>query len=76
MSVLVSFLYLLLHIVIIILIAACIVWVLKWLGVAIDPLVYKCGQAIVALLILIAVVVWLTGLVGWTSYRYPLFPRP
>jgi hypothetical protein len=47
--------------------------VLKWLGIAIDPLVYKCGQAIVALLILIAVVVWLSGLLGWTTYRYPLF---
>ena len=76
MSILVSFLYLLLHIAVIILIAAVILWVLKWLGVGIDPLVYKAGQAIVALLILIAVVVWLTGLVGWTTYRYPLFPRP
>lgn len=67
MNVLVSFLYLLLHIAVIILIAAVILWVLKWLGVGIDPLVYKAGQAIVVLLILIAVVVWLSGLLGWTS---------
>lgn len=74
MNVLVSFLYLLLHIAVIILIAAVILWVLKWLGVGIDPLVYKAGQAIVVLLILIAVVVWLSGLLGWTSYRFPWGP--
>jgi hypothetical protein len=74
MNILVSFLYLLLHIAVIILIAACIVWFLKWLNIAIDPLVYKCGQAIVALLILIAVVVWLSGLLGWTTYRLPYIP--
>jgi hypothetical protein len=51
MNLLVSFLYLLLHIAVIILIAACILWVLKWLGIGIDPLVYKAGQAVVALLI-------------------------
>lgn len=67
MNILVSFLYLLLHCAVIILIAAVILWVLKWLGVGIDPLVYKAGQAIVVLLILIAVVVWLSGLLGWTS---------
>jgi len=63
----VSFLYLLLHIAVIILIAAIILWVLKWLGIGIDPLVYKCGQAIVALLILIAVVVWVSGLLGYST---------
>ena len=72
MSILVSFLYLLLHCAIIVLIAACIVWVLRWVGIAIDPLVYKVGQAIVALLIIIAVVVWLSGALGWSAYRLPL----
>ena len=67
MNILVSFLYLLLHIAVIILIAAIILWVLKWLGIGIDPLVYKCGQAIVALLILIAVVVWVSGLLGYST---------
>jgi len=66
-NILVSFLYLLLHIAVIILIAAIILWVLKWLGIGIDPLVYKCGQAIVALLILIAVVVWVSGLLGYST---------
>jgi hypothetical protein len=76
MSLLISFLYLLLHIAIILLIAACIVWVLKWVGVGIDPMVYKIGQAIVALLIIIAVVVWLSGALGWSAYRLPFYPRP
>ena len=75
MSLLISFLYLLLHIAIILIIAACIVWVLRWMGIAIDPLVYKIGQAIVALLIIIAVVVWLSGALGWSTYRLPLY-RP
>jgi hypothetical protein len=74
MGLLVSFLYLLLHIAIIVLIAAAIVWVLKWMGIGIDPLVYKCGQAILALLIIIAVVVWLSGALGWSTYRLPLLP--
>ena len=75
MSLLISFLFLLLHIAIILLIAACIVWVLRWVGIGIDPMVYKIGQAIVALLVIIAVVVWLSGAAGYTSYRLPLY-RP
>jgi hypothetical protein len=74
MSLLISFLYLLLHIAVILLIAACIVWLLRWLGIGIDAFVYKIGQAIVALLIIIAVVVWLSGALGWSSYRWPLLP--
>jgi len=74
MSLLISFLYLLLHIAVILLVAALIVWVLRWLGVPIDPLVYKIGQAIVAILVLIAVVVWISGALGYTSYRWPLLP--
>lgn len=71
MGILISFLYLLLHITVIVLIAALILWVLKWLGVGIDPLVYKCGQAVVVLLIVIAVVIWLAGLLGYsTGYPY------
>jgi len=74
MSLLISFLYLLLHLAIILLIAACIVWVLRWIGVGIDPLVYKIGQAIVALLCIIAVLLWLSGALGWTAYRLPFYP--
>ena len=71
MSLLISFLYLLLNIAIILLVAAIIVWVLRWLGIGIDPMVYKIGQAIGALLIIIAVVVWVSGVAGWHAYRWP-----
>ena len=71
MSILVSFLYMLLHIAIILLIAAVIVWVLKWIGIPIDPMVYKIGQAVVGLLCLIVVVVWLASLFGYAGARFP-----
>jgi hypothetical protein len=74
MSLLISFLYLLLHIAIILLVAAVIVWVLRLVGLGIDPLVYKIGQAIVALLCIVAVLLWLSGALGWTSYRLPFYP--
>lgn len=61
---LISFLSLLLHCAIIILIAYCIVWLLKFVGIAIDGNVYKWGQIVVALLIVIAVVAWLFGVAG------------
>lgn len=61
---LISFLSLLLHCAIIILIAYCIVWLLKFVGIAIDGNVYKWGQIVVALLIIIAVVAWLFGVAG------------
>lgn len=72
MSLLISFLYLLLNIAIILLVAALIVWVLRWLGIGIDPTVYKIGQVIVALLVIIAIVVWVSGVAGWHTYRFPL----
>jgi hypothetical protein len=71
MGLLISFLYLLLHIAVILIIAAIIVWLLRWLGIGIDPMVFKIGQAIVALLIIIAVVIWVSGAVGYTTYRLP-----
>ena len=49
MGILISFLYLLLYIAVVLLIAAVIVWVLRWIGIGIDPTVYRIGQAIVAL---------------------------
>ncbi len=61
---LVSFLNLLLHCAIIVLIAYCIVWLLKFVGIAIDGNVYKWGQIVVGLLIVIAVVAWLLGVAG------------
>jgi hypothetical protein len=73
MDILVSLLYLLLNIAVILLVAALIVWALRWIGVAIDPTVYKIGQAIVVLLIIIAIVSWATGNVFWMPFRraYP-----
>jgi hypothetical protein len=68
---LISFLYLLLHIAVILLIAAVIVWLLRWLGIGIDPWVFKIGQVIVVLLIAIAVALWVSGALGYTTYRFP-----
>lgn len=65
MSILISFLNLLLYIAIIIFIAFVIVWVIQsFMGWAIDPNVLKWGKVIVGLLCLIAVVIWLAGVLG------------
>jgi hypothetical protein len=53
---------------IIIFIAFVIVWVLRWMGVAIDGMVYKWGQIIVGLLCLIVIVSWLLSLLGGGGY--------
>jgi ATP/ADP translocase len=72
MSLLISFLYLLLHIAVILFIAYAILWVLRdWLGVTIDPMMMKFGQAIVVLLCVIAIVIWVAGVTGHTAYRLP-----
>jgi len=63
-GILVSLLYLLLHIAVIVFIAFIIVWILKIFGMPIDPDVYKWGKIIVMLLIVIAVVVWVFSLLG------------
>jgi hypothetical protein len=65
MSILISFLNLLLYIAVICFVAYALVWVFTWFtGVAIDAKVYKFGQIIVALLCLIAIVVWIAGVIG------------
>lgn len=65
MGILISFLNLMLYIAIICFVAYVIVWVVRsFFGWPIDPNVYKFGQIIVALLCLIAIVVWLAGLLG------------
>jgi hypothetical protein len=65
MSLLISFLDLLLYIAIIILIAFGLRWLITgFLGWKIDPDVYKWAQIVVGLLIIIAVVVWLAGILG------------
>jgi hypothetical protein len=65
MSILISFLELLLYIAIIILIAFAIRWVIVgFLGWGLDPNVEKWGRIVVGLLCIIAIVVWLAGVLG------------
>jgi len=72
MSLLISFLYLLLHIAVILFIAYALLWVLRdWLHITIDPMMMKFGQAIVALLVLIVIVIWIAGVTGHSAYRLP-----
>ena len=70
MGLLISFLYLLLYIAIICCIAYALLWVVRdWFGVTIDGNVMKFLKIIVALVILIAIVVWLSGALGQVSFR-------
>ena len=65
MSILISFLYLLLYIAVIIFIAFAIRWlIVSFMGWSIDANVEKWGRIIVGLLCIIAIVVWLSGLLG------------
>jgi uncharacterized membrane protein (DUF485 family) len=76
MSILISFLNLLLYIALICLIAYVIVWVItKLFGWSIDANVMKFGQIVVALICLIAIVVWLSGVLGLGGGGLPLFWR-
>jgi len=65
MGILISFLNLMLYLAIIILIAYVILWVIQgFMGWTIDANVMKFGKIVVALLCLIAIVVWLSGVLG------------
>jgi hypothetical protein len=65
MAILISFLELLLYIFIICLIAYVIVWVIQsFMGWPIDANVMKFGKIVVVLICLIAIVVWLAGVLG------------
>jgi hypothetical protein len=65
MNILISFLYLLLYIAIVIFIAFAIRWlIVSFMGWAIDPNIDKWGRVIVGLICLIAIVVWLSGVLG------------
>jgi hypothetical protein len=65
MSILISFLNLLLYIAIIVLIAFAIRWVIvSFLGWSIDANVEKWARIVVGLLCLIAIVVWVAGVLG------------
>jgi len=74
-SVLISFLYLMLHIAIIIFVAFVIVWVLKLMSFTPDADVLKWGKIVVLLLIVIAVVVWAASLIGYGPGLYGPTPR-
>jgi hypothetical protein len=66
MGILISFLNLCLYIAIICFVAYVILWVIRgFFGWQIDANVYKFGQIIVALIILIAIVAWLSGVLGF-----------
>lgn len=76
MNILISFLNLLLYIAIILFVAYVILWIARdWFKVTIDANVLKFGQIIVGLICLIAVVVWLAGVLGWGGPGLPLFWR-
>jgi len=65
MNILISFLNLMLYIAIILLIAYVILWVVRdWFSIAIDPMVLKFAKIVVGLICLIAIVVWLSGVLG------------
>jgi hypothetical protein len=76
MAILISFLNLLLYIAIIVFVAYVILWIATdWFKITIDGNVLKFGQIIVGLICLIAVVVWLSGVLGGgpglpTFWRY------
>jgi uncharacterized membrane protein (DUF485 family) len=74
MAILISFLELLLYLAIIILIAFAIKWLITgFLGWPIEPNVYKWAQIVVGLLCIIAIVVWLAGVVGGGPGLLPHF---
>ena len=71
MGLLISFLYLLLYIAVICLVAYVLLWVVRdWFGIAVDGNVMKFAKIIVGLIILIAIAVWLSGLVGSGHFRF------
>jgi uncharacterized membrane protein (DUF485 family) len=65
MAILISFLNLLLYIAIVILIAFGIRWLITYvLGWSIDANIEKWGRIIVILICVIAIVIWLSGVLG------------
>jgi hypothetical protein len=65
MNILLSFLNLCLYIAIIVFVAYVILWVVRdWFKMSIDDSVLKFGKIVVGLICLIAVVAWLSGVLG------------
>lgn len=77
MGLIISFAYLLLNIAGILFVAFVLVWLFKWFtNKEIDPDVYKWGKAIVALLIIIAILLWFAGVIGNFQLLPMWRPRP
>lgn len=72
MGLLISFLTMCLHVTVILLVAAGLVWFLKYIGVEIDGRVYKLGQIVVGILCLIVILIWLSGVLGFSGTRLPM----
>ena len=73
MGLLISFAYLLLYIAVICFVAYVLLWVIRdWFGIAVEGNVLKFAKIIVGLIILIAILVWLSGVIGGPgfSFRY------
>jgi hypothetical protein len=65
MAILISFLNLMLYLAIILLVAYAIRWVITgFMGWTIDAMVMKWAQIVVGLICLIAIVVWIAGVLG------------
>lgn len=73
---LISFLYLLLQIAAVILVAYLTVWACRIFGLEIDGNVYRIGKVIVGLICLILVVVWLFSVLGGTATTPRFLVRP
>jgi hypothetical protein len=68
-SALIGLLYVALQCAIVVLIAFCILWLLRWFGVAVDAAVLKWGKIVVALICIIIIVSFLFSLLGGAVYR-------
>ncbi len=71
MGLLISFAYLLLYIAVIVLVAFALKWLFEWFTeTTIEPNVYKWCKVVVGLLIIIAVLVWISGALGTFHFRF------
>jgi hypothetical protein len=69
MGIVVSLLYLLLYVAAACLCAVLIVWVMRQMGVAIDPHTYRIGRIVLALIVLILIVSWVAGILPLAHWQ-------
>lgn len=72
---LLGFLNVVLYCAVIILIAFIVVWLLRFVGIALDGNVLKWGKIVIGLLCLIVIVSWLLSLTGGVAFTGPHFFR-